>query len=337
MNNLIKPIWTDIEHHLSRQLNDENIHHKTFAIAVSGGLDSMVVFDLMLKIRPQSNFIILHYHHGDSVNQETQNFRDQSFQLVQDQCLKYQKLDYNLSLHSAKSNLLLKSEDDFRKARLDFFRSILIDLEEKTSEKIVLITGHHRDDALETALLKMIRGCGSESLTRFKFWDQSILRPLINLGKDDLSSYAKHNNLSWIDDPSNLETHYLRNWIRQEWLPLLESKNPGAVKNLALSLEKVIADLKNDDELITIYKENVYSISSTHWKAWMSRPDYNALNRDQQIKALARLLSAANQREFTLGQLKEIQKRLDKNQKDLKFNIVRINWFINAQQIMVES
>lgn len=334
----MKSIWTDVEHRIFQEFKKHEIENiSDFAIAVSGGVDSVVLLHIMLKLKPKAQVAILHFHHGDHDSHEIQNFRDSSCQHVQSVVESYQEKGFQVNFHTQKSNTHLISENDFRKARSEFFETEMNKFYLYYKRKPVLVTGHHRDDLFETNLLKMIRGCGPESLTRFKFWNQQILRPLILFDKKEILEIAQHNNLNWVNDPTNQESDYLRNWLRNEWLPALERKKIGSVKNLGLSLEKMTNAIGFFDATIDInYEQNSDFETDRYLKYWISRAAYNALSSEQQIKALARLLSASQNHQFTLGQLKEIQKRLDKNQKDLRFNIVGVNWFINAEQIVIQ-
>ncbi|ETO91686.1 MAG: tRNA(Ile)-lysidine synthetase [Candidatus Xenolissoclinum pacificiensis L6] len=83
-----------------------------------------------------------------------------------------------------------------------------------------LLTGHHRDDNIETFLLNLERGSGIDGLSSIARCkkiskDLTILRPLLNIGKEDIYSYLKAHNFDWIEDPSNTNTKYKRNFLRK--------------------------------------------------------------------------------------------------------------------------
>lgn len=334
---LVKRKWGALEHRVWRKFKDESLTDVDFfVLAVSGGLDSMVLLDVLTQLKPQGHFLVLHYHHGESDHEQQKKYRDDCLNLVKLSCDKLMQNGINVQFKFSKANKILKSENDFRKARLEFFKQELKQCKmDFPDNKIYFMTGHHQDDLLETRLLKMIRGSGADSLKQFRFVNKGVARPLLYETKANILLHAQHNNLSWIDDPSNAKSYYLRNWIRNQWLQKLEVRRPGSVAKFAQSLDVLIATVDINDDIIDINDDSI-GVNKFKLKSyWISRQSYVVLSRNNQIKALARLLSKLDV-QFSAGQLKEIQKRLDKNQKELTFVIARVNWVINAQQIMVQ-
>lgn len=317
--------WNDFEHSIWKQLKNAALHERSeFILAVSGGLDSMVLLKAMQKLKPQAQLIVAHFHHGESDDSEIKIYRAQALRIVKTYCD-----SHNLKFFLDKSADKLSSEDEFRKKRLQFFSKVKADF-----PQAIFATAHHKDDLLETWLLKMIRGTGAESLENFKFWNQKVLRPLLSFTKAEILNYAQAEALAWVDDPSNQQNDYLRNWLRNEWLKSLADKIPGSIDNLTNSLQRLIEEVKVDDRVIDInYDFNSEGIST---KALIDRTEFLQLNHSDQFKTLAKALKGIGQREFSQGQLEEIMKRLDKNQKDIIFCIAGVNWFINAQQVMLE-
>lgn len=313
--------WNDFEHSIWKQLKSESLHERSeFILAISGGLDSMVLLQAMQKLKPQAQLIVAHFHHGESDDTEIQTYREQAMQMVKSYCD-----THKLKFFSGKSLDKLFSEDEFRQKRLQFFAQVKADF-----PAAILATAHHKDDLLETWLLKMIRGSGPEGLENFKFWNQKTLRPLLSFTKAEILSYAQAEKLTWLDDPSNQTSDYLRNWLRNEWLKTLADKVPGSIANLTNSFQRLIDEVKDDDRVIVISYEN----NST--KAVFNRTEFLQLSHSDQFKTLANALKGIGQRDFSQGQLEEIIKRLDKNQKDIIFCIAGVNWFINAEQVMLE-
>lgn len=317
--------WTDFEHTIWKKLKEESLDSKDqFILAVSGGLDSMVLVHLMMKLKPKARFVLVHYHHGDSQDQQLVNYRNRALKLVQEICqLK------NITFYFEKSDKLLFSEDDYRRARWAFFDRVKVQYPDA-----LLITAHHKDDLLETWLLKMIRGVGPDGLENFKFWNGSILRPLLLFQKSELVQYAEVQQLTWVEDPSNLSNDHLRNWLRNEWLKQLTSRVPAAAANLTQSLQKLIDEIDTKTDLIDIKYDFVHATAVT--KGWFLRSDFLALSHKQQLMTLARLMKRLGQRDFSQGQLEEVIKRLDKNQKEHIFSVASVKWFINAQQVVLE-
>ncbi|MES2803106.1 MAG: tRNA lysidine(34) synthetase TilS [Bdellovibrionota bacterium] len=317
--------WNDFEHSIWKQLKNEALHeHSEFILAISGGLDSMVLLQAMQKIKPQAQLIVAHFHHGDSDDDEIKTYREQTSQMVKSYCDLH-----DIKFFSGKSLEKLSTEMEFRQKRFQFFAQVKTDFPEG-----ILVTAHHKDDLLETWVLKMIRGTGAEGLENFKFWNQQILRPLLSFTKAEILSYAKTQGLTWLDDPSNSKTDYLRNWIRNEWLKALDVRIPGSIANLTNSLQRLIDEIQVDDQVIVINYD--YNSEDASTKAVFNRTEFLQLSHSNQFKTLAKAMKGIGQREFSQGQLDEIMKRLDKNQKDIIFCIAGVNWFINAQQVMLE-
>jgi tRNA(Ile)-lysidine synthase len=320
--------WTDFEHRIWKKLKFFSLEKQNqFILAVSGGLDSIVLLKVMLELKPEAEFIVAHYHHGPSTDLQTVQFRDQALELVKNHIEK-SSLKHKISLVSERSNIPLNSEDDFREKR----RAFLFALKEKYPQAI-LVTGHHKDDLLETWLLKMLRGTGPHSLENFKFWNQIFLRPLLEFSKSELYDYAERNELIWLEDPSNGNSDYLRNWLRNDWLAALNKKLPSGKANLTDSLSRLIHEIDSNDEAIQITYEFDHDGKAT--KGWFNRADYLVLGHSERLKGLACVLKGLGHIDFSQGQLQEIIKRLDKNQKEHTFSVAGVNWFINAEQIMV--
>ena len=103
----------------------------------------------------------------------------------------------------------------------------------------ILLTAHHRDDQAETLFLNLLRGSGLQGLAAMPeyrvFGPGFLARPLLSVGRDELESYLTQHVIDWIDDPSNAETTFDRNFLRHEVMPLLKSRWPAVSKTFARS------------------------------------------------------------------------------------------------------
>lgn len=302
-------MWNNFEHQVWQKIKQYDLENKKLFLAVSGGVDSIALVYVMVRLKLTANLTVLHYHHGDFQNKK---FRDESLDLVQKVCL-----DFKIPFLMDKATQDLKSESDFRDARRLFFQ--------KSTENNTLVTGHHLDDVLETRLIKMIRGTGAAGLSAFVEYNYKIFRPFLSLSKKQIVDYATESDLSWIEDPTNTETDYLRNWIRNDWLPALESKHIGGVQQLAKSIDRL---LDQPDEISN-------SIHFSSGKVEFSRLWFFGLSPRDQLKVLSISLQHFETIGFSVGNLQEINKRLDKNQKEHIFTELGLNWVLNAQQIMI--
>lgn len=179
-----------------------NISKGTYVIAVSGGVDSMVLLDLLSK-KPNINLIVAHYDHG------IRNESKQDRLLVQQVAQKY-KLPFVFD----KANLGPgTSEAQAREARYSFLRSV-----KDASSAKAIITAHHEDDVIETAILNILRGTNRKGLSSLKSVD-GIIRPITSISKSSLYNYAKATGLNWNEDSTNKDINYKRNYIRHKIVP----------------------------------------------------------------------------------------------------------------------
>ncbi len=312
--------WTPFEHQIWKFFKEHELDtHDSFILAISGGLDSMVLLDVFLRLRPQARLTVAHFHHGPTGNSEQDHFRELALEAVQHKISGLPRK--NVVFYSEKSTIQIESEDQMRTARWTFLKGL------KTSDE-VFVTAHHLDDHLETMLLKMLRGTSLDGFLAFKMWNEEIFRPFLNSTKKELAEFAENRNIGWVEDPTNSQDHYLRNWLREKWLKELDEKLEGGSKNLAKSLLKIgnSANEKSVFELVLIEDKDHFVLS----RQW-----YVSLSKSDQLRGLALFLKKHQIHSFTSGHLEEIRKRLDKNQKDITFELLGKKWVINASRIVL--
>ncbi len=312
-------MWNNLEHTLWNKLKHHGLDQQSvYLLAVSGGLDSMALAEVFRKTKPQAKLVLMHYHHGDGDNK---SYRDLCLHHVE------KKADQGFIFESDKSVKELRSENEFREARRTFFDKIKFKYQTD-----FYVTAHHLDDVLETRLLKLIRGTGIEGLKSFQEWNGVIFRPFFETAKKTLYQYAEMHRLTWVDDPTNKDNQYLRNWLRNEWLPSLEDRSVGAVTNLANSLENILQARNENDRY---QSESARYVAYQDEQMTIDRTWLDSFNTKDQLSVLIRALKSGFQGDFTTSQVKEVLRRLDKNQKEQKFAVAGINWVINARNIVL--
>src|ERR1700693_5976581 len=170
-----------------------------YVLAVSGGVDSVVLLDLLCK-NQGLDIIVAHFDHG--IRQDSA--RDREF--VQALTRGY-KLPFVLGQAKLGPNA---SEETARETRYEFLYGVV----KKTKSK-GLITAYHQDDVIETAIINLLRGTNRKGLSS-RLSSDKIFRPMLEIPKSDLLAYAKANKLDWHEDLTNLDTTYLRNYIRHK-------------------------------------------------------------------------------------------------------------------------
>ena len=114
----------------------------------------------------------------------------------------------------------------------------------------VIAVAHHRDDNVETLLLNLIRGTGIKGLTGIQPRNEYVVRPLLCLSKNEILQYVQNNNLSFINDSSNEQDEIIRNKIRLQLIPLLETINPSV-------RESIIQTIDNLNEAAKVYESEI--------------------------------------------------------------------------------
>jgi tRNA(Ile)-lysidine synthase len=225
-----------LEHKVLQTLRLEPLPPGRCLLAVSGGLDSMVLAEILWRWRRylKIEIIIAHVHHGQDGDPGVMAFRDQARRGVRAWCRRH-RVKF---ISNRTPPFGLKSEADWRRLRLGALQRWRREL---GAGAIVL--AHHRDDLTETRLLRLIRGSGPQGLMGMRLKRGVFWRPLLELSRAELVAYAERRRLRWIDDPSNGDQRAaLRNWLRHDWLPRLERRQSGAAKALARSLENLAAE-----------------------------------------------------------------------------------------------
>jgi tRNA(Ile)-lysidine synthase len=197
------------------------------AVGYSGGLDSTVLLHALaasLETRAQG-LRALHVHHG--LHADADVWAAHCERVCAELDVPLQVLHVQVDHASGRG-----PEGAARSARLRAFRTAL-DADE------LLALAHHRDDQAETVLLRLLRGSGGDGLgamrRRSRLGTLHLWRPLLDLPRDALREYATSYALLWIEDPSNTDARYDRNFIRHHVLPVLAERWPHATRNLAHS------------------------------------------------------------------------------------------------------
>lgn len=189
---------------------------KRYIVAVSGGLDSMVLLHQLHKL--QITCIVAHCNF-----QLRDREADLDEQLVFRTALKYgmeccvKKFD----TPSYASQYGMGIQEAARKLRYDFFDELLV--QHKAS---AVITAHHANDQAETVFFRLIRGTALRGLTGMQVMQPYRIKPLLHCTRFMLEQYATTHQIEYRQDASNLESYYLRNFIRNKIFPLIEEKIP---------------------------------------------------------------------------------------------------------------
>jgi len=199
-------------------------HAKRYVIALSGGLDSMVLLHSMKQLPISQSIIALHINHRLSPN------ADEWQQHCQQTCDALHIPFFTREVKVKMNGTGL--EDAARNARYDEFAEFL-------EAGDCLLSAHHQNDQAETFLLRLIRGSGTRGLAGMpssrQVGEGHIFRPLLAFSREALEAYARENQLQWIEDESNQNQNFDRNFVRKEILSPLKKRWPAVLENITRS------------------------------------------------------------------------------------------------------
>lgn len=314
----MKELKQDLDHQVWKLVKQHGLQGKRILVALSGGVDSVALVRLLSKVHKKSLLGACYFHHGEESNQ---TYRKEAQVFCEKLCRKLGVVFYTLQ-----SAELAKSEAHYRELRYAALRRVM-----KEESFDCLATGHHRDDLLETRLLRLIRGTGGQGLQAMQVSQPGLFRPLLEMTKKDLKKYLREEKLRTLEDPSNKSLDPLRNWLRGEWLKALEKRSRGSVEALSRSLETIAQEMEGRVQGDLLRQNEDYITQG------LSRSFYLTLTPFEQRRLLAQYLFTLEKKDFTQAHLEEIQKRLDKSQKVITFKVGKCHWDVNAEQIKVQS
>ncbi len=207
-----------------RQYVSEQNH---LALALSGGVDSVVLLQILAQISKQFTFNLsaIHVEHGISPNAKQWSDFCQSYC----DALGVPLTVFHLSI---KKQSQVSLEAAARRGRYAIFKAISADF---------IVLAHHLDDQAETLQLQLLRGAGLRGLAGMPIMrslgsaenNVRLLRPLLTVSRDIIQDYALQNKLMWVTDESNDDTTYHRNFLRHQIFPVLEQRYPAYRETLA--------------------------------------------------------------------------------------------------------
>ncbi|MBR8536259.1 tRNA lysidine(34) synthetase TilS [Carboxylicivirga sediminis] len=195
-------------------------------VAVSGGADSMALLHLLQKAGCQLAAAHCNFQlRGDA--------SDSDEHLVTDYCnanaIQLYKTTFDTQRFAADNKLSI--EMAARELRYNWFQEIINDEGYNT-----IVTGHHGNDSIETFFLNLVRGTGVKGLTGISFRNNNIARPLLPFTREQIERYCEKNNLDWCHDASNDDCRFIRNKLRHEVIPVLESINPAFFDTMQMNM-----------------------------------------------------------------------------------------------------
>jgi tRNA(Ile)-lysidine synthase len=177
-------------------------------LAISGGTDSMALLDAAAHVAPARIAAVATFDHGTGDAART------AATLVADQAM-----GRGLRVIVGRAGSVGRTEAEWRASRWAFLRDVA------RSSHAAIVTAHTRDDQVETVVMRLMRSAGARGLAGL-YADSDVIRPLIDVRREETVAYVQERNIPVIDDPTNASRRHLRNRIRLDLLPAFRSVRP---------------------------------------------------------------------------------------------------------------
>jgi tRNA(Ile)-lysidine synthetase-like protein len=216
---------------------------EVYIIAISGGVDSVVLLDMIARKKPETGvekplYIVAHFDHGiRSDSSEDAKFVESLAK------------NYGMAFVTKRADLGEgASEESARTVRYEF---LFNEMKKHNAESV--ITAHHQDDVIETMIVNILRGTGPRGLIGFT--RSSILRPFIDKSKQEILDYAVEHKLNWREDSTNLDTSYFRNYVRMKIVPKLSADQRQELIKIRENTVKLYTEI--DDQTKKLLVQNL--------------------------------------------------------------------------------
>jgi tRNA(Ile)-lysidine synthase len=213
---------------------------EVYIIAVSGGVDSVVLLHMIANKEPEQGvekplYIVAHFDHGI----RSDSSEDTKF-------VETLAKSYGMAFVTKRADLGEgASEESARTARYEFLFG-----EMKNHNAQSVITAHHQDDVIETMIVNILRGTGPRGLIGFT--RSSILRPFIDKPKQVILDYAEEHKLNWREDRTNHDTSYVRNYVRVEIVPKLIANQRQELIKIRENTAKLYAEIDDQTKKLLV-------------------------------------------------------------------------------------
>lgn len=219
-------------------------------VAVSGGVDSIVLADLLASL--ELPFVIAHcnFHLRAAESDRDQHFVEAFAGQLGRACL---VKDFETTAYAAKHKIGI--EEAARDLRYAWFRQLAEQYGEAHTPAPIFVA-HHASDNVETVLMNFSKGCGIAGLHGILPINQCIYRPLLFATRNEIQRYALSKGLQWVEDSTNRDVHYLRNFFRNDIIPSLKERIPTLESN-------IVDNIQRFREVETIYQAYFSRLSAS--------------------------------------------------------------------------
>ena len=236
-NNLLGRVHQTLSNYLTKNCQ--------ITIALSGGVDSVVLFHLLLTLSKQMGFTLSATHINHGISQNAVHWREFCSNLCRDH-----DIPITITTLSIQKSPSISLEAAARKERYHVFSRLTTDF---------VALAQHIDDQVETVLLQLLRGAGAKGLSAMPTIRRQtpaaapqIIRPLLNITRQEIEAYAHQNHLHWVTDESNHDIVFQRNFSRHEVLPVIKKQYPTYQTTIMRSSQHLAEASELMDELAQV-------------------------------------------------------------------------------------
>lgn len=222
--------------------NTKNVH---LLLAVSGGVDSIVLVDLIKNAGFSFSIAHCNFQLRGSDSERDALFVSSLLGASEIYVKKFETIQFA-------SEKKIAIQEAARNLRYEWFASLMVEIQSKQEKKLLLVTAHHADDNIETVLMNFFRGTGILGLKGILALqpERSLIRPLLNIRKEQLIQYAAQHQLEFVEDVSNKSDKYTRNYFRNKLIPEIQQVYPNVENNILDNIERF-------KDLSVIYEESI--------------------------------------------------------------------------------
>ena len=231
------------------ELNFPFLSGKKLLVACSGGVDSVVLTNLLHQLKYDISLAHCNFSLRSKESDEDEEF---VINFAEKLSIPVHTETFDTEQYAKRNKLSIQM--GARELRYVWFEEILDNF-----KLDFVLTAHHADDDIETFFINLSRGTGLKGLLGIPEENERVIRPLLPFGRDDIIDYAKSNNLFWREDSSNTKTDYLRNKLRLDVIPEFKEATQGLERNF----QKTQSNLRASQNLVNDYMALIQSLVVT--------------------------------------------------------------------------
>lgn len=282
--------------HFKQNISTKLPANALLIVAVSGGVDSVVLTELLQRLNIK--FSIAHCNFN---LRGEESVRDEDFvkTLASSHNIPCFIKHFNTAEFIADNKL--SAQVAARKLRYNWFE----ELQEQNTQPTYILTAHHANDNVETAVNNFFRGTGIAGLIGIKVFDidRRIIRPLLPFTKQEIIEFAQQNNIAFVEDSSNQSNKYTRNSFRNEVLPLVEKIYPEAQQNILNNIHRL-------QNMFELYQQQISNIKKELIEVRNTQPHISIIKLKKNTAAETILWEIIKDYGFAAQQTSEVFKLL---------------------------